>query len=66
METRKLAAQLREDGFCVIPDMADEALLRKTRACVEKALAEYDAEGREKAKAPGSLIDSDFIRSWPT
>ena len=56
----KLAEQLREDGFCVIPDMADEALLNKTRACVEKALAEYDEEWRENTKAPGSLIDSNF------
>lgn len=56
----RLAEQLREDGFCVIPDMADEALLQSTRACVEKALAEYDAETRENTKAPGSLIDSNF------
>ena len=56
----KLATQLREDGFCVIPDMADEALLNKTRACVEKALSNYDEETRENTKAPGSLIDSNF------
>ncbi len=56
----KLAMQLREDGFCVIPNIADEALLGKTRACVEKALAEYDAEQRENTRAPGSLIDSNF------
>ena len=54
----KLAKQLRDDGFCVIPDMADEALLQATRACVQKALAEYDDERRENTKAPGSLIDS--------
>ena len=40
--------------------MADEALLNKTRACVEKALAEYDQEHRDNTKAPGSLIDSNF------
>jgi len=56
----RLAEQLREDGFCVIPNMADETLLRSTRACVEKALAEYDEERREKTRAPGSLIDSNF------
>lgn len=56
----RLAKQLREDGFCVVPNMADEALLSKTRACVEKALAEYDEELREKTRAPGSLIDSNF------
>lgn len=56
----KLATQLREDGFCVIPNMADENLLKNTRACVEKALAEYDAEQRDNTKAPGSLIDSNF------
>ncbi len=54
----KLAKQLRDDGFCVIPAMADEALLQATRACVQKALAEYDDERRENTKAPGSLIDS--------
>ncbi|MCY4064072.1 MAG: phytanoyl-CoA dioxygenase family protein [Chloroflexi bacterium] len=56
----RLAEQLREDGFCVIPDVADEALLNKTRACVENALAEYDQQHRENTKAPGSLIDSNF------
>ena len=55
-----LKRQLIEDGFCVIPNMVDEALLRKTRACVDKALAEVDAERRELTKAPGSLIDSNF------
>ena len=58
LSVEKLAEQLREDGFCVIPNMADEALLNATRACVEKALAEYDAEHRASSKAPGSLIDS--------
>ena len=58
VSSEKLAEQLREEGFCVIPNMADEALLNKTRACVKKALAEYDAEWRENTKAPGSLIDS--------
>ncbi|MCY3780923.1 MAG: hypothetical protein OXG78_11485 [Chloroflexi bacterium] len=56
----RLAKQLREGGFCVIPNMADEALLNKTRAFVEKALSEYDVERRENTNAPGSLIDSSF------
>ncbi len=55
-----LKRQLIDDGFCVIPKLIDNWLLEKTRACVDKALAEVDAEGREQNKAPGSLIDSNF------
>ncbi len=60
IDAATLRHDLIEDGFCVIPNMADGALLNKTRACVQKALAEYDAEKRENTKAPGSLIDSNF------
>ena len=55
-----LKRQLIDDGYCVIPNQVDETLLKKTRACVDKALAEVDAERRELTKAPGSLIDSNF------
>ena len=34
--------QLQTDGYCVLPDMADEALLNRTRACVEEAIAAQD------------------------
>ena len=60
ISSETLKRQLIDDGFCVIPNMVDEALLQKTRACVDKALAEVDAERRELTKAPGSLIDSNF------
>ena len=60
IDAATLRHDLIEDGFCVIPNMADGALLNKTRACAQKALAEYDAEKRENTKAPGSLIDSNF------
>ena len=56
-ETRM--AQLMQDGFCVIEKMADDWLLDRTRACVDKALSEVDPERLAKTKAPGSLIDSD-------
>ena len=56
-ETRM--AQLMQDGFCVIKKMADDWLLDRTRACVDKALSEVDPERLAKTKAPGSLIDSD-------
>ena len=51
-------AQLKRDGFCIIEEMADEWLLNRTRACVDKALAEVDPERLAKTKAAGSLIDS--------
>ncbi len=51
--------QLKQDGYCIIEDMASEELLEKTRACVDKALAEIDPERLAKARAPGSLINSD-------
>jgi len=51
-------AELIQNGFCIIEDVADEWLLNRTRACVDKALAEVDAERLAKTKSPGSLIDS--------
>ena len=52
-------AQLMQNGFCVIEKVADDWLLDRTRACVDKALAEVDAERLARTKSPGSLIDSD-------
>ena len=52
-------AQLKQDGYCLIGNVAGESLLNRTRACVDKALAEVDTERLAKTKAPGSLIDSD-------
>ena len=36
--------QFRQDGFCVLPEMADAALLERTRRCVRRAVAALDAE----------------------
>ena len=62
----KLAEQLREDGFCVIPNMADEALLSKTRACVDKALAEYDQNTAKTPRRPAASSTPTSIPNWPT
>ena len=58
LKAKERMAQLIENGFCVIEGVADEWLLNRTRACVDKALAEVEPERLEKTKAPGSLIDS--------
>lgn len=50
--------QLKQDGYCVIEQLADDWLLTKTRNCVDKAVAALDAERRANAKAPGTLINS--------
>ena len=50
--------QLKNEGYCLIDRMADDRLLNKTRACVDKALAAVDAERRASTRAPGSLLDS--------
>ena len=52
-------AQLKRDGYCIFANAAGGSLLNRTRACVDKALAEVDPERLAKTKAPGSLIDSD-------
>ena len=38
-------SKLKQNGFCVIEKVADEWLLDRTRACVDKALAEVDPNG---------------------
>ena len=51
--------QLQRDGFCVIPDIVDEAVLERTQRCVERAVAAQDAERLALTRSPGTLIDSD-------
>ena len=51
-------AELKQNGFCIIENVADEWLLDRTRACVDKALAEVDPDRLQRTKSPGSLIDS--------
>ena len=51
--------QLQRDGFCVIPDVAGEAVLDLTRRCVERAVAAQNAERLALNRSPGTLIDSD-------
>ena len=50
--------QLQRDGFCILENMADTARLDRTRACVEQAIADQDAERFAGWRAPGTLIDS--------
>ena len=54
--------QLRRDGFCVIPRVADEAVLEVTRRCAARAVAAQDAERLAMTRSPGTLIDSN---GWP-
>ena len=51
--------EFEEQGYSVIPDMADEKLLQQTRACVQRAVAAETEEHLAKTKSPGTLIDSD-------
>ena len=53
--------QLQRDGFCVIPDVAGEAVLDLTRRCVERAVAAQNAERLALTRSPGTLIDSDRL-----
>ena len=55
----QLMALLQQKGYCVLRDAAGERLLNRTRACVDKALAETDPQRLAWARAPGSLINSD-------
>ncbi|MEM7027965.1 MAG: phytanoyl-CoA dioxygenase family protein [Chloroflexota bacterium] len=50
--------QMQEEGYCVLENVADEALLDRTRNCVEAAIAEQDPEKFTNWVAPGTLIDS--------
>lgn len=50
--------QLQQDGFCVIPQVVDDAVLARTRRCARRAVAEQDAETLARTRSPGTLIDS--------
>ena len=50
--------QFQREGYCVLEKMADEALLRRTRECVERAVGMQDVERLARTRSPGTLIDS--------
>ena len=50
--------QLQREGYCVLEELANEALLRRTRGCVEQAVATQDIERLARTRSPGTLIDS--------
>lgn len=50
--------QLQGDGFCVIPQVVDGAVLELTRRCAQRAVAAQDAESLARTRSPGTLIDS--------
>lgn len=50
--------QLQRDGFCVIPQVADDAVLEVTRRCARRAVAALDAATLARTRSPGTLIDS--------
>lgn len=51
--------QFQREGYCVLKEMADDALLQRTRECVERAVATQDIERLTRTRSPGTLIDSD-------
>jgi len=51
--------QLQHEGYCILENVALDALIERTRACVEKAVATQDPERLARTRAPGTLIDSD-------
>ena len=50
--------QLQNEGYCILENVADEALLERTRACVEHAIGTLDADLLARNPSPGTLIDS--------
>ena len=50
--------QFQREGYCVLENIASEAILERTRACVRKAVATQDLEKLARARSPGTLIDS--------
>ncbi|MEM7132510.1 MAG: phytanoyl-CoA dioxygenase family protein [Chloroflexota bacterium] len=50
--------QLQSEGYCILPSMANNVLLNRTRACVEQAIAAQPPEKFASWRAPGTLIDS--------
>ena len=51
-ETRMV--ELKQNGFCIIENVADERLLNRTRACVDKALAESAPNGWKEQSRPAA------------
>ena len=51
--------QLQIEGYCVLENIADNALLERTRACAEQAVATANPEKLARTRSPGTLIDSD-------
>lgn len=50
--------QLQDEGYCILENVVDKALLRRTRACVDHAIASLDADQLTRNVSPGTLIDS--------
>ena len=50
--------QFQRDGFCVVPGVADEQLLKLTRACAERAIAIQNEERLTRVLSLGLHIDS--------
>ena len=50
--------QLQNEGYCILENVADEALLERTRACVKQAIATLDDDQLTRNVSPGTLIDS--------
>ena len=50
--------QLQDEGYCILENVADEALLERTRDCVNHAIATLDVDQLTRNVSPGTLIDS--------
>ena len=48
--------QLQHKGYCILENVAHDALLERTRACVEQAIATQDSEKLAGVCSPGTLI----------
>ena len=49
---------LQREGYCILENMAGEALLNRTRDCVNKAVAEQDSDKLARTISSGTLISS--------
>ena len=62
-----LRHDLIEDGFCVIPNMADGALLNKTRACVRtRRWLNTMLNGERTPRRPAASSIPISTPNWPT
>ena len=50
--------QFQREGFCVIPKIANERLLKLTRACAKRAIATQKEERPDRALSLGMHVDS--------